>query len=374
MTMKLKNTTLTLFSLGLSSLVLFSCGDRKNANQSAATPPPTAVTVAAVQQESVTGIDSYPGSMAALNETELRAEVSGYITNIFVGDGASVTKGQRLYEIDRTRYTAAEEQARANLAIAEANADRLKRDLDRYQTLASQDAIAKQTLDYATTDYANAQAQVLVAKAALTTATTNLDRSIITAPFSGTIGISQVRMGALVNPGTTLINTISSTSPIAVDFAISEREIQRFTNLQKSTAKDSLISLLLPDGTAYPHPGKIVAIDRAVDRTTGTILVRASFSNPDGALRAGMNTSIRLLNQSEELQLTIPYKAVTEQLGESSVFVLTDSSTVSQRGIQLGLKYDDRVVVTSGLEVGEKVVTDGVINIRHGAKVNAQQP
>src|SRR5690606_15714988 len=159
------------------------------------------VPVSAVQvtQEEVSGSEDYPAVIVPINETELRAEVNGYITHIFVADGAAVNKGDKLYEIDGTRYTAAADQAKANLKIAEANLDRVKRDVQRYRKLAEQDAIAKQTLDYAETDLNNQEAQVLAAKAAVTTAVTNLNRSVIRAPFSGTVGISQVRNGALVS-------------------------------------------------------------------------------------------------------------------------------------------------------------------------------
>lgn len=334
------------------------------------------VSTAPVTEELVVGTDNYPGNVVALNETELRAEVSGYITGIFITDGASVSKGQKLYEIDRTRYAAAVEQAKSSLAIAEANLARLQRDVERYQKLAEQDAIAKQTLDYAETDFNNAQAQAASARAALTTAQTNLDRSVIVAPFSGTIGISQVRMGALVSAGSTLLNTLSSVNPIAVDFPVNEREIPRFNALRQSDAvvRDSVISIKLPGGQVYSHPGKIVAIDRAVDRNTGTITVRASFPNPDELLRAGMATTVQVRNQSETKQLVIPYRAVTEQLGQTSVYVVTDSSTVEQRGVRLGLKVVDRVVINEGLSSGEQVVTDGIINLRPGAKVQVTQP
>jgi len=333
------------------------------------------VTTAPVTEEVVVGMDSYPGNVVALNETELRAEVSGYITGIFVADGASVSKGQKLYEIDRTRYAADVEQAKSNLAIAEANLARLQRDVERYRKLAEQDAIAKQTLDYAETDFNNAQAQVASARAALTTAQTNLNRAVIIAPFSGTIGISAVRMGALVSAGSTLLNRISSVDPIAVDFPVNEREIPRFNALRRSDAvvRDSIISITLPGGQAYSHPGKLIAIDRAVDRNTGTITVRASFANPDELLRAGMATTVQVRRQSESKQLVIPYRAVIEQLGQTSVYVLTDSSTVEQRGVQLGLKVADRVVINEGLSGGEQVVTDGTINLRPGAKVQVTQ-
>lgn len=351
-----------------------SCGGNKQQQRPGAQAVP--VSTDKVSEEIVTGRKSYPGSVVPLNQTDLRAEVSGYITGIFVADGATVSKGQKLYEIDRTRYAAAQEQARSALAIAESNLARVKRDLERYRKLAEQDAIAKQTLDYAETDLSNAEAQALSAKAALTTATTDLNRSVIVAPFSGTIGISQVRMGALVSAGNTLINTISTTSPIAVDFPVNEKEIQHFTSLQKNAGaeKDSVITLQLPGGKAYPQPGRITALDRAVDPGTGTITVRASFANPEGLLRAGMNTTVLVLDRPEGKQVVIPYKAVTEQLGQSSVFVVSDSSTAEQRTVVLGQKVGDKVVVNSGLKSGETIITDGLINIRNGAKVTTQQP
>jgi membrane fusion protein (multidrug efflux system) len=351
-----------------------SCGGNKQQQRPGAQAVP--VSTGKVSEEMVTGVNSYPGTVVPLNQTELRAEVSGYITGIFVQDGATVSKGQRLYEIDRTRYAAAQEQARSALAIAEANVARVKRDLERYRKLAEQDAIAKQTLDYAETDLNNAQAQALSAKAALTTATTDLNRSVIVAPFSGTIGISQVRMGALVSAGNTLINTISTTSPIAVDFPINEKEIQRFAGLQKSPSieKDSVITLQLPGGASYAQPGRITALDRAVDPGTGTITVRASFANPEGLLRAGMNTTVQVLDRSQQKQLVIPYKAVIEQLGQSSVYVVSDSSTAEQRTVVLGLKSGSNVVVKSGLSNGETIITDGLINIRNGAKITTAPP
>lgn len=364
-----------IFLIGASFVA--ACGNKQQQQNPAATGAQAVpVTTAMVTEEMVTGIRNYPGNVVALNETELRAEVNGYITGIFVADGASVARGQKLYEIDRTRYAADTEQAKSNLAIAEANLAKVKRDVERYRKLAEQDAIAKQTLDYAETDLNNAEAQVLAAKAALTTAQTNLNRSTIVAPFSGTVGISQVRMGALVSAGTTLLNTISSIDPIAVDFPVSESEISRFNALRGSDAslRDSVITITTAGSQRFPHPGRITAIDRAVDRATGTITVRATFSNPDRTLVPGMNTTVHVRTQSQGAQLVIPYRAVTEQLGQTSVYVVTDSSTVEQRGVRLGLKVADRVVITEGLAKGETVVTDGIINLRPGAKVQVTQP
>ncbi|WP_312135324.1 efflux RND transporter periplasmic adaptor subunit [Sphingobacterium sp.] len=364
------NHILTTLLLG-TGLFLQSCGNKEAGKQGAGPgmqAPATPVTTATVGKEVVTGIRSYPSNVVPLQETEIRAEVSGYITNIYVADGAYVSKGQRLYEIDRVRYAAAVDQARANMEIAKANLARVEKDLQRYEKLADQDAIAKQTLDYAYTDVNNQKAQVQAAQAALTTARTNLQRSVIVAPFSGNIGISQVRTGALVSAGTTLLNTVSSTNPIAVEFQINEKEIPEFTGLQtgKSSTK---INLTLPDGSTYGSLGRISTIDRAVDPQTGTLKVRASFDNPANTLRAGLNLTLNVESTTAHEEMVIPYRAIFEQLGTFSVYAVSDSSTVDLKQVSLGQKLGDKVVITNGLQVGERIVVDGVAALKQGAKI-----
>lgn len=354
----------------LSVATFVSC---KPKNEAPGMPPERIIPVGVseVTSEMISNAIHYPGTVVALNQTELRAEVNGYITNIYVSDGAVVGKGQRLYEIDRVRYQAARDQARASHQIALTNLDKVKRDLDRYITLDEKQAIAKQLVDYAQSDFNNAKAQVDAAKAVLVNAETNLARSVIYAPFSGTVGISQVRQGALVTSGVTLLNTISSTQPIAVDIMVSERDIQKFMDLQKNpnVIKDSIFSLQLPSGEMYDKFGKISTIDRAVDQNTGTITVRVTFDNAKGALRVGMNTDLLVLNHSTTPQMVIPYKAVMEQLGETLVYTISDSNTAVANKVILGLKLGDKVVVSEGLSEGQKVITDGLINIRPNDKV-----
>ncbi|NGM73938.1 efflux RND transporter periplasmic adaptor subunit [Sphingobacterium sp. SGL-16] len=364
------NKTQLFSALLISGLLAQSCNskDGKQAAQAQQANAATPVSMTVVGKEIVTGVKSYPANVVALQETEIRAEVSGYITNIYVADGAFVSKGQRLYEIDRTRYQAAVDQAKANLAIAKANLERVQKDLQRYQTLAEKDAIAKQTLDYAFTDVNNQKAQVQAAEAALTTAQTNLHRSVIVAPFSGTVGISQVRNGALVSAGTTLLNTISSTNPIAVEFQINERDIAEFTKLQ-ANAGGTEIYVTLPDGTRYTEAGRIATIDRAVDSQTGTLKVRASFANNANTLRSGMNTTLNVASTSATEETVIPYKAVFEQLGVFNVYTVNDSSKVELKQVTLGNKIQDKVVITSGLEAGQKIVLDGAAALRPGTKV-----
>jgi membrane fusion protein (multidrug efflux system) len=359
------------FSIVTMASVFASCGN-KDANKPQQGPPPAIpVHVHEVKAEPVRALDTYPGTIVPLVEVELRAEVNGYITGIFVKDGQTVKKGQNLYEVDRSRYAATYRQLEAQVQIAKANLERVSKDVERYTRLSEQDAIAKQRVDYANADKQTAASQVAAAEANLANAATDLARSVIKAPMSGTIGISPVRLGSLVSAGSTLINTISSPDPIAVDIAVGEHEIQRFVKLQSSQVKkDSTFSLILPDQSQFNVPGKVTAIDRAVDPQTGTLKVRISFPNPGNQLRAGMNCTVRIVNQDAGDLLTIPGKALTEQLGEFFVYVVGDSNKVSQRRVDIGNRVNEKVVIREGLKAGEIIVSEGVQNLRQGAVVN----
>lgn len=355
----------------IGSIAVTSCGG--NSQQGPQQGGNIQVTAYTVTREDVNLSDSYPGSVVALNQTDLRAEVNGYITAILVADGSQVSKGQKLYEIDRIRYESAQQQAKANLEIAESNLLKVETDVKRYQQLSEQDAIAKQTLDYAMTDLSNAKAQVASAKASYISATTDLDRSIIRAPFSGTIGISEVREGALVTAGTTLLNTVSSTDPIAVDIPVNERDIPRFIELQKQ-APDSTFRLTLPNQEIYDKPGKLTMIDRAINPQTGTLTARIVFANPIGLLRVGMNTNISVATHDIGQQLVIPTRAITSQLGAVSVFTIASDKKVSQTNVILGGIVKDKVIVRDGLKEGDVIVLDGVQNMADGVEVEIIDP
>ncbi|HVV55517.1 MAG TPA: efflux RND transporter periplasmic adaptor subunit, partial [Mucilaginibacter sp.] len=211
------------------------------------------------------------------------------------------------------------------------------------------------------------------AKAGVLSAKTDLSYSIITAPFSGRIGISQVKLGSEVSPGTTLLNTISSEHPIGVDFVIDEQDISRFYDLQKKST-DSTFKLILSDGvTTYGEPGKILAIDRGVDNQTGTVKVRLQFPNTQDILKDGMSCVVKVLNNQSGERIVIPYKAVTEQMGEYFVFVSQDT-IAKQRKVTLGPQVGQGVVVLNGLEPGDKVITAGQQRLRDGGKITLGNP
>ncbi|MVN77943.1 efflux RND transporter periplasmic adaptor subunit [Hymenobacter sp. HMF4947] len=355
--------------------LLAACG-KKDAAQQAGPPPATPVAIYKVQAEQVVSSDSYPATVVPLNEVQLLAEVTGYLTDIYVQDGQKVTRGQKLYAIDRTRYAAAADQARAQLQVTRTNYVRVAKDAERYRRLAEQDAIALQQVDISKADVANAQSQIAAAQASLRSVNLDVRHSVITAPLTGTIGIAQVKLGALVSQDQTLINTVSAEDPIAVDVNIGEQDIARFARLQqaKGVRQDSIFTLQVPGGKTYKLPGKIVTIDRAVDPQTGTLRVRVQFPNPQRTLKAGMNTSLRVLNQDTGEQLVIPARAVTEQMGEFYVYVVGDSSKVSQRKVLTGTKVKDKIVVRQGLKAGETIVSDGVQNLHEGSKIQAGDP
>jgi membrane fusion protein, multidrug efflux system len=350
-----------------------SCG---NGNQPPAAqgPPPIPVVVHQVETSDAIYYDEYPATVRALNEVELRAQVNGYITAIHFKEGDKVKKGQKLYSIDQQQSEATYQQALANLSVQETNLLRAQKDVERYRELEKKDAIAKQQVDYAEAEYISAQKMVDAAKATVRSVQTNVRYSTIVAPFDGTIGISMVRLGAAVTPGQTLLNTISSDDPMAVDIAVDQREIYRFTQLySKKIAKNDSTFGLAFGNQVYPAFGTISVVDRAVDPQTGTIRMRVTFPNPNHVLRSGMSATLRVLSTSAEKSVLIPFKAVTEQLGEFFVYVV-DSSKVSQRKVILGKQINSHIIVKDGLTVGETIVKEGVQNLREGAAVAVSLP
>ncbi len=325
-----------------------------------------------VQSRKVSYYDSYPGTVAALNEVELHSQVSGFITGIFFREGSQVSKGEKLYEIDRRKYQAAFEQTKANADIAAANLQKARRDEERYTALNEQNAIARQIYDDAATNLQNAKTQVISAKAALLNAETDYNYSVITAPFTGTIGFSMVKPGTFVNAGQTLLNTLSSDDPIGVDFIINEKLLPWFIALQKRkvTDKDTTFRISLLDNSDYPFPGQLSVIDRGVDPQTGTIRIRLIVPNHERSLRTGMNCRVRVLGGNSGEQIVIPFKSVIEQMGEYFVYMI-DSMKVKQVKIELGSNLGDMIVVKKGLSPGDEIVLDGLQKVHHGSAVQA---
>jgi membrane fusion protein (multidrug efflux system) len=369
----------------VSCLLLFSCKQKQPPPA-----PPVPVNLFTVTSIPVTYFDKYPATTTALSQVNLLPEVQGYITAILFKEGSHVQKGQRLYELDKRIYEANENAALANLKAAQSSLVQSQQDADRYKFLDSTHAVAKQLYDHAIATLQTSKDQVKSAEEALKNTQTNMTFSTITAPFDGTIGFSQVKLGDLVNVGTTVLNTISTDDPMGIDFLINEKQLPHFEDLQNGTAKpiDSLFTLTLPNNKLYYGMGQISIIDRAVDPQTGTIRVRLVFPNPKYNLRAGMSCVVNVHNQESEPQMVIPYKAIVEQMGEFFVYVSKDTvmkdttkghanepekNTVValQKKVKLGAVIGPNVIVKSGIKDGDKIVVDGLQALHNGSPINA---
>ncbi len=368
----------------IGCLALFSC------KQGPPPPPPVPVNLFTVKAVPVTYYDRYTATTVALSQVNLLPEVQGYITGMFFKEGSHVVKGQKLYDIDRRIYEDNYNTAAANAKVAEGNLKQAQQDADRYQYLNNNKAVAKQIYDHAMIALENSKNAYQSALEALKIASTNLAYSIITAPFDGTIGFSQVKLGDLVTVGQTVLVTISTDDPMGVDFLINEKQLPFFTNLQNVHYRpaDSMFTLILPDNALYSSTGRLSVIDRAVNPQTGSIRVRLVFSNPVSSLRAGMSCVVRVHNQDAAPQLVIPNKAVVEEMGEYFVYVAKDSVLAGssdaagdhtaakdprmfafQKKVALGAILGPNVIIKNGIEEGDIIVSDGIQSLHNGSPI-----
>lgn len=367
----------------ISGLLLTACTKKQ--------PPANSevpVNLIRVKAKKVLYYDKYPATAVALMQVNLLPQVQGAITGIYFQEGGHVKKGQKLYEIDKRIYQAAYDQAVANLKVSQGTLEQSQQDADRYAYLNKYNAVAKQLYDHAIITLENSKNTVRASEEAVRSAKTNLSYSTVYAPFDGTIGISQVRLGNVVSVGSTVLNTISTDDPMAVDFIINEKELPKFEKMRlNKNPVDSLFTILLPDNSVYPYPGKLSIIDRAVDAQTGSITLRLVFPNKDGILRAGMSCVVRVHNQDQKPQIVVPNKAVVEQMGEYFVFVAKDTlvndpkagadSTkkrikqlrADEKKVMPGQVIGPDIIIKSGVDTGERIVTDGVQTLHDGSPI-----
>jgi membrane fusion protein (multidrug efflux system) len=389
----MKSSLRMIGSILLGGMLVISCGEKKKEAQNPANIP-VQVNTRQVAGEKALYYDNFPGTVVALMQVDLRPVAEGYVTGIFFKEGDHVKKGQRLYTIDDTKYRADVNQSQANERVAEANQDQAQKDADRYIYLNQHDAVAKQLLDHALTTLQNAKHQVTAAKQDLAKSQTNLAYSIIKAPFDGTIGISQVKMGTTVNTGQTVLNTVSSIDPMAVDIIVNEKQIPRFVRMQQQNFReaDSIFTFILPDNSIYNRVGRISFVDRGVNPQTGSITVRLTFPNPSYLLRAGMSGVVRVRNDDTSRQLLVPSKAIVEQMGEYFVFIAKDTLIPSadatkknapaehaglhalQKKVLTGQTIGDRVIIRSGLHSGDELVVDGIQKLHDGSLITTGAP
>ena len=353
--------------------LLPSCG-KKAAAAGPPPMPPAAVTFLPAISETVHITRDLPGRIDALRVSEVRARVSGILLEKTFVEGADVKAGQELFKIDPAPLEAARDSAVASLARAEANLKKAENESKRFRELIESNAVSQQEAETAESALQVSTAEILSAKAAQKTAELNLGYATVTAPIAGRIGKAQVTEGALVGQGSaTLLAVIQQLDPIYFDFTQSSGDLislKKAVGSGGTSEEQSKVTLLLEDGTAYEHPGKILFSEASVDETTGMVSLRAEFPNPKHELLPGMFARARVLQAVKENAITIPQRAVTRGAGGvGSILVIDNENKAQVRMVQTGEVVGDKWVVTSGLKAGEKVIMEGHLKAKPGAAV-----
>jgi membrane fusion protein (multidrug efflux system) len=337
-------------------------------------PPPPSVRVVTVMPERVALTSEWIATLDGYVNAQIRPQVTGYLLARRYEEGATVRKGQVLFEIDARPVQSALAQARGQLAEAQAQLGKAERDVARDRPLAEQRAIAQNQFDNDVQASLAAQAAVQSATAAVETAQLNVGFTQVTSLIDGVAAIATAQIGDLVGPST-LLTTVSQIDPIKAYFPLSEQEYLQVANrINSRNAKGpwesgSLLTLVLADGTVYPRRGRFLAADREIDAKTGTIRISASFPNPDRTLRPGQYGRIRAETQVRPDALLIPQRAVNELQGSFQVRVVDADNKVSTRAVQTGDRVGSRWIIEHGLEPGMRVVVEGA-PASDGAVVN----
>jgi RND family efflux transporter MFP subunit len=348
------------------------------------------VEVVQVQKEDVPIYAEWIGTLDGLVNADVRAQVTGYLSKQGYQEGAFVNQGQLLFQIDPRPFQAALDQAQGQLAQSQAalaNAKAVQRrtelDVQRYTPLAEQQAASQQDLDNsvqnnlaAIATVETAKAQIKTYEAAVETAKINLDFTRLIAPINGIAGQAQLQVGALVTPGSGIVTSVSTVDPIKVYFTVGEPQYlawrQRFPTEESrlQADKELRLQLVLADGSMYPHEGRFYFADRQVNETTGAIRIAGLFPNPNNILRPGGYGKVRAVIRKQPGALLVPQRAVSELQGGYQVAVVGADNKVDVRTVMVGDRVENRWIITSGLNAGDRVVVEGVQRMRTGVHVN----
>jgi membrane fusion protein (multidrug efflux system) len=365
--------------LSLTALGLSGCG---RGDKDAKAPPPPEVEVVTIQSEALALTAELPGRTSPFAISDVRPQITGIIQARLFQEGATVKAGQPLYQIDPATYQASFDQAKAQLAYAQANVRTTRLKAERYADLVKINGVSKQDSDDAAAAYGQAVALVAEDAASLESARINLGYTRITSPIAGRIGTSSFTQGALVTTGqTNALTTVQTLDPIYVDIVQSTSDLLK---LRRALAKGALtdagpastaIKLTLDDGTAYAPEGELKLTDVTVDQTTGSVTLRAVFPNPDAILLPGMYVRAVVPQGSDPAALLAPQRGVTHDPSGKATAMIVDSEGKAQtRSIETGKTIGNRWLVTKGLSAGDRVIVEGLQNIKPGQPVHIAPP
>ncbi len=356
--------------LGVLALTCTGCG-----KQAQAPLPPPIVQVEEIATTNVPLGVEFIGQLDSPQNVEVRARIEAFVDKFLFIEGAEVKEGDPLFKLDDKPIQQRLAAAKGSLAEANAALNKYEKDVARLTPLAAKKAVPQQDLDNAIASVDVGKANVLSAEARVQYAELELSYCDVRAPISGLIGAKQVSMGDLVGKGEpTLLATISTLDPIwfycnisEVSFLKAEAEVRR-TGMKLAELP---VSLLLADGSTHPEKGKFVFLDRAVDVKTGTLRARVQFPNSQKVLRPGMFARVRVDGGVRPESVLVPERAVAELQGKNFVWVVGADNKATQRPVQVGLQFGDKLLILEGLKPGERIVVEGLQKVREGAPVQA---
>jgi len=335
--------------------------------------------VVSVSSSNVELISSYPAVIKGKQDVEIRPQVSGFITRLAVDEGSVVRKGQTLFIIDPVQYEEAVNAARAAVNVAKANMATAELTAQNKRELAKNNIIGAYDLQMAENSLLSSKALLAQATAQLVNAEKNLSYTRVSSPSDGVVGTIPFRVGSLVSPSiVTPLTTVSDISEMYAYFSMTERQLLGFT-ANGTSSKDILstmpsVQLKLIDGTIYADTGKVETMSGVIDQTTGSVSIRAKFSNKSKILRSG-GTGIVLVPANMTDRILVPQKATYEIQDKRFVYVVDDKSTVKSTPIEIFTLDDGQnFVVTSGLKAGDKIVVEGISSLKDGMQIKAVTP
>lgn len=317
---------------------------------------------------------SYPATIKGVQDVEIRPKVSGFITKMCVKEGQSVKKGQLLFVIDNVTYAAAVRQARAAVNAAKAQLNTAKLTYDNNRNLFKNNVIGSYELQSAKNSYESAAASLAQAEASYISAKQNLDFCYVTSPANGVIGDLPYKAGALVSASSQLpLTTVSDISTMQVYFSMTEKDAMDMTkqagNMSAAVKEYPAVKLKLADGTVYAHDGKVAAISGVINKSTGSVSVRADFINPEHLLKSGGSGSI-IVPHIDNSAILVPQDAVAQIQDKYFVYIVGGDNKVKYTEIQVSPNDDGQnYLVTSGLKAGDKIVSTGITTLADGMEI-----
>ena len=349
--------------------LLSSCGNK--GNDTGKVPE---YAVQELQKTTADLMKAYPATIKGTQDIEVRPQVSGFIVKLCVDEGATVRKGQALFQIDPTQYAAAVGQAKAAVEMAKANVSTLTLTEKNKKTLFDQKIISDFEYQTAVNQLMSAKASLAQAEAQLVSANQNLSFCTVTSPSNGVVGTFPYRVGSLVSASIAQpLTTVSEIGDMYVYFSMTEKELLALTKaggtLKEQLEKMPAVRLQLADGSTYHHEGKIDAVSGVIDQSTGSVSMRAIFSNEGNVLRSGGTGNIIFPYTMNDI-ITIPQSATVEIQDKKFVFVLQPDNTVKNTEIKVSNLNDGKnYLVTGGLKSGDKIVVEGVQILKDGQEI-----